>query len=94
MLVCGNPEWINVQRLRFLNNYHLTHCALGGVAVIECPNFKHNLGIDILSVPSTYHPKMNTRVSHWWLVHIGSGNGLVPIAEPVLTNIFHGFPRP
>ena len=55
--------------------------------------FQMQLGDGNLEYSSTHYPGMNGRGPHWWLVNIGSGNGLVPsgnkpLPEPKLTHIY------
>ena len=63
--------------------------------VIFMPHISQLLSrIDIFSI-SWYCPQLNTTRSHWWLVNIDSGNGLVPDGtkpslEPILTQFYGG----
>ena len=71
--------------------YNLTHWPLGNFNKIYTCNFQTDFSDWWLRHLLWNCPRMNDTGLHWWLVNIGSGNGLVlsgnkPLSEPMLTH--------
>ena len=69
-----------------------THWPLGNLIEFNINNFQDDFSDWWLRYLIWNWPQMNATKPHWWLVNIGSGNGLMssgnkPLPEPTLTQI-------
>ena len=81
----AQPQWIN--------SFLIIHKPMEISMKLMINNFQANFSYCWLKYLLWHCPQMNISGSYWWLVNVGSGNGLVPSAkkalpEPVLTHIF------
>ena len=67
--------------------FFLTHWPPRDVNWFSCI-FKLILQFDILSTPCPSLPCVNITDPNWWWVKMDSGNGLVPLLRPMLTQIY------
>ena len=70
----------------------LIHCSWEIWLKFQLSNFQAKLSNSWLRYLLWYYPHVIVTAPHWWLVNIGSGNGLVPsghkpLREPMLTQI-------
>ena len=87
----SRPQWVNASLSFIISHCTLTHYPLR--LLFQMCKFQTQPGDRYHEYPSKQCPTIKASESHWWLVNIGSGNGLVPsgnkpLPEPMLTPIY------